>query len=132
MKRLLLVMALVLVGCKRDDGGAVAGGGAAPPGPAQVAGNWQGTITFGQQQVAAGMALTQSGSSVGGAWTTATQAGTVAGTVSDTTLSFNLTQVMPCTGNYAGSGQVEGNSMTVVYSGSGCNGPVNVTGEFSR
>ena len=52
--------------------------------------------------------------------------GQISGTISGQTFSFTITQGQPCIGTFNGSAIVNGNQLSGSYSGSDCNGTVQV------
>lgn len=70
--------------------------------------------------------LTTSGSAVSGSWTVPAfgNSGTIAGTITGSTLGFTLTQNFPCMGTYSGSGTIENGGLRLSgsFSGSDCQG----------
>lgn len=66
--------------------------------------------------------LVQKGNSASGTYSTGTGAsGTIAGTLSGTTVTFTLTQTTPtCLGSFSGTGIVTGNQISLTYTGHDC------------
>lgn len=94
-----------------------------PPPPANVAGNWSGTLqgtqpATGAFLIAAVMTLNQAGSTVSGTWGVQSANGTVTGTTTASrftgTFTWNAvtTAGAPCSGTFAASGDAGGNTVT--------------------
>ena len=127
----IVCSAVLLVSCGGGDDSMMA-----PPG-INVTGTWNATVTVtgGTQappspQFTATFTIVQSGSSVSG--TFATQgglSGQVSGSVSGQAFSFTVNQGPPCPGTFNGSATVNasGNQFSGSYSGSDCNGTLQVT-----
>ena len=94
-----------ILGCHKSHEDAAAAS-AAP-----VQGIWTGRLAG----VYAAMVLSQSGSSVSGAFETQFSSGRVSGLVNGTAISFqfNPAPILPCPSSAQGNGQVTGSSMTL-------------------
>jgi len=129
----LIVSAVLFVGCSDDESGNVATPpSVAPPPAADVDGIWvgRGSVTGGTQIPEArrfklALTLSQVGSGVTGK---VVNVGglecDVTGTVNSQILTFTLTQGKPCTGSFSGAATAsDGDTvLTGSYSGGDCNG----------
>lgn len=129
----LLVLALTGA-CK---GGSTSAPAAPTATSVNVAGSWRGTATDSSGPGSVTMQVTQSGADVSGtvtmSVTTITGRGTLAGTVSGSTIRLTITipaggfdaPFASCTATVSGDGQATATSITATYSGTNsCSGPV--------
>jgi hypothetical protein len=129
----LLVLALTGA-CK---GGSTSAPSAPSATSVNVAGSWRGTATDSSGPGSVTMQVTQSGSDLSGtvtmSVTTITGRGTLAGTVSGSTVRLTITipaggfdaPFASCTATVSGDGQATVTSITATYSGTNsCSGPV--------
>ena len=126
-----LIFSMILVGCAATTRGT--GDSTANSGRVNFAGTWDSTLTTvtersdtpaGSQQTAVS-AITQSGSSLSGTFTTSRGLeGQVVGTVSGQEAIFAIAQGEPCPGAFAGRGTItsSGHEMNGWFSGFDCGG----------
>jgi type V secretory pathway adhesin AidA len=129
----LIVSAVLFVGCSDDPSGSSATPPSiAPPPVADVEGIWvgRGTVTGGTQQRVGRkfnlvLTLSQVDSEVTGAVMTGLgMEWDATGTLNGQVLTFTLTQSQPCAGSYSGAGTASNgdSELTGSFSGTDCNG----------
>ncbi len=124
--RWILTAVFLLAGCHHGSGAGSSSGAGSTPTSANATGNWHGAVTIKGTPTLMVFALIQSSTSVAGldivtgVWSLPRQSGTLAGTVSPTTLTFNLSEypTPTCSGSFSGTASVFVSSMTLTYSGS--------------
>lgn len=133
--KLTLVLFVVLFSnCGGSASTTVAPSAPTPPPPANIAGNWSGTMEASNYQpLAVSMVLSQSGSTVTGTWSAITGTSRIAGNVTGTTdsysftgtLSFSINQTAGCSGSF--SGGASSGASTLTWSGAGFTGNCGLT-----
>lgn len=116
MKRLLLIGVLFVSAC---------GGGPSGPSTTSVAGTWTGTVNDSLAGVvSASMTLAQSGATVSGTWAVSGNSGSLAGSMSGSSLSAVLSPSNPLTCPYSLTATNSGSRLIGTYAAFNCSIPI--------
>ena len=126
----VISLSFTVYNCSKDDNPIEAG-------DTNLSGIWTGTISSNLVTTPAGITLniTQTNKSIAGTYSVlATGAsGTVAGTISNNSFNFTLTQTTPtCFGSFTGQGTISNETITFTYSGNDCWGSHNGSGSVTK
>jgi len=125
-----ILLSLTAISCSGGGGG---GGNDDPNGTDIISGTWEGT--FSTSLVATSsltMILSQDGNEFSGSYSAEDASGSVTGTITGNTITFDLDPSADCPGDFDGSGTISGSSLTLTFSGADClgshrNGQANLT-----
>ncbi|MCX6349279.1 MAG: hypothetical protein NTV79_07260 [Candidatus Aureabacteria bacterium] len=114
-----ILLSLTAISCSGGGGG----GSGDDPKTGIISGTWEGTFSTSLVDTSSlTMTVSQDGNEFSGTYSGADFSGSLTGTITGNTITFDLDPSPDCPGDFDGSGAISGSSLTLTFSGADCLG----------